>query len=340
MGGRLPYQPLAHALSRHLEAEPVPEALLGATWLSELSRILPELRDRSLSLPEVLGDETTARLRLFEAVARLLQAFCERGPVVLFIDDVQWADTASLDVLHYAGQRWSERDTPLLLLLSMRSQSLATTTPLSKWLASVHRDLPVTELTLDLLTQDETRLLLAALGTGHALTAEQRGHFTELEHWLFHETRGQPFFLVETLKTLVERQVLTLPRSSEGEALQVDLAALKGVQQSRELAPNVRRLILSQLEWLTTTGRTLARSCAILGQETTFDVLSRVANLAEEEALVALEELLRQGLLREASEEHGEPSYLFGHDRVREVIATEMGGAPATSPPPPCACGA
>jgi len=44
MGGRLPYQPLVHAFSRRLEAEPAPEALLSTTWLSELSRILPELR--------------------------------------------------------------------------------------------------------------------------------------------------------------------------------------------------------------------------------------------------------------------------------------------------------
>ncbi len=51
MGGRLPYQPLVHALGRRLEQEPAPETLLSATWLSELSRILPELRDRYPSLP-------------------------------------------------------------------------------------------------------------------------------------------------------------------------------------------------------------------------------------------------------------------------------------------------
>jgi len=100
MGGRLPYQPLAHALSRHLEAEPAPETLLSATWLSELSRLLPELHERHPHLPVASGDETTARLRLFEAVTRLMQALCEQAPVVFFIDDIQWADGASLDVLH------------------------------------------------------------------------------------------------------------------------------------------------------------------------------------------------------------------------------------------------
>jgi hypothetical protein len=79
MGGRLPYQPLVHALGRRLEAEQAPEALLSATWLSELSRMLPELRDRYHSLPLVAGDETTARIRLFEAVTRLLSVVCGRG---------------------------------------------------------------------------------------------------------------------------------------------------------------------------------------------------------------------------------------------------------------------
>jgi hypothetical protein len=56
-----------HALSHHLEAEPAPEALLSATWLSELSRILPELHDRYPHLPAALGDEAAARIRFASA---------------------------------------------------------------------------------------------------------------------------------------------------------------------------------------------------------------------------------------------------------------------------------
>jgi transcriptional regulator with XRE-family HTH domain/tetratricopeptide (TPR) repeat protein len=330
MGGRLPYQPLVHALSRRFEQEPAPEALLSATWLSELSRILPELRDRYPSLPLLMGDETTARVRLFEAVTRLGQAFCQRGPVVLFIDDVQWADAASLDVLHYAGQRWSESSTPLLLLLSLRSEALATTDTLRKWLTGLHQGLPVTELSLVPLTLEETLNMLAALGTGHAMTIEQRGRFTEIGQRLFRETQGQPFYLVETLKMLFERQVLTIHHSPQGEELEVNMTALEAVQQP-VLPPGVRRLILSRLEQLTTMGRALLMGSAILGQGVSFDVLWRVANLGEHDALAALEEVLRQGLLREISEEDGRrlrssvESYIFGHDKIREVVYTEMG---------------
>lgn len=331
MGGRLPYQPLVHVLGRRLEEEQAPEALLSATWLSELSRMLPELRDRYPSLPLVAGDETTARIRLFEAVTRLLQALGERSPVILFLDDVQWVDAASLDVLYYAGQRWSERGTPLLLLLSMRSEALVTTTPLSQWRARLRAALPVTELSLGPLTQDATFHLLAALETGHARTVEQRDRLTDLGQWLFRETHGQPFYLVETLRVLLERQILTWHRSAEGEERELELASLSAARELSVLAPNVRRLIQSQLEQLTSTGRALVRSSAILGQGTSFEVLCRVADLEEEEGLAALDEVLGHGLLREVSEADGRETrssvenYLFGHDKMREVIYTEMG---------------
>ena len=331
MGGRLPYQPLVHALSRHLEAEPAPEAWLSATWLSELSRILPELRERYPSLPLVPGDETTARIRLFEAVTRLLQAFCERSPVVLFLDDMQWADAASLDVLHYAGHSLCERGTPLLLLLSTRAEALVATAPLSKWLASLRAVVPVTELALGPLTQDETLHLLAALGSGHEKPVEPLDRLADLGQWLFRETQGQPFYLVETLRVLLERQVLTLHGSKAGEERVPDLAWLVTAQQTSVLAPGVRKLILSQLEQLTPAGRALMKASTILGQRASFEALCHVADLPEGEALVALAEVLGHGLLRETSEADGRgrrasvESYLFGHDKVREVMYTEMG---------------
>jgi tetratricopeptide (TPR) repeat protein/transcriptional regulator with XRE-family HTH domain len=331
MGGRLPYQPLVHVLGRCLEEEPAPEALLSATWLSELSRMLPELRDRYPSLPLVAGDETTARIRLFEAVTRLLQALSERSPVILFLDDVQWVDAASLDMLFYAGQRWSERGAALLLLLSLRSEALVTTTPLSQWRARLRTALPVADLRLGPLTQDATHHLLAALETGHARTVEQRDRLTDLGKWLFRETHGQPFYLVETLRVLLERQILTLHRSEEGEERELELASLSAAREQSVLAPNVRRLILSQLEQLTPMGRALVRSSAILGHGTSFEVLCRVADLPEEESLAALDEVLGHGLLREVSEADGRETrssveiYLFGHDKMREVIYAEMG---------------
>jgi DNA-binding SARP family transcriptional activator len=82
MGGRLPYQPLVEALRKRLEAESAPEDLLDDLWLAELSRLLPELRVRYPDLPAPTEDELAAKIRLFEAVARLLDALSTRTPCV------------------------------------------------------------------------------------------------------------------------------------------------------------------------------------------------------------------------------------------------------------------
>jgi predicted ATPase len=100
-GGRLPYQPLVDAVRPRLERENAPEDLLADVWLVELGRLLPELRERYPDLPAAAVDEAAARMRLFEAIARLGQALGHQAPVVLFVDDLQWADVGSLDALHY-----------------------------------------------------------------------------------------------------------------------------------------------------------------------------------------------------------------------------------------------
>src|SRR5437588_770129 len=124
MGGRLPYQPLVEALRERLEAENAPEDLLEDLWLVELARLLPELRVRYPDLPAPTKDELTAKGRLFEAVARLFEALARRAPLVLLLEDLHWADQASLDLLRYLGRYWKGHGSPVLLLCTLRREGL------------------------------------------------------------------------------------------------------------------------------------------------------------------------------------------------------------------------
>lgn len=333
-GGRLPYQPLVDALRPRVERENAPADLLDDVWLAELSRLLPELRERYPDLPSSLGDDTAARTRLYEAVARLGQALAERTPLVFFIDDVQWADAASMDVLRYVGRRWAEAGARVFLLLGLRSEALATATALDDWLAGLRRDIPTTDLPLGPLSPQEAAQLLHGLGVeeGASLsTTTAPASDAPFTRWLFAETRGQPFFMVETLRALLERG-LAVPRLREDGSWAIDIPPdlAEGTTPPSFVAPGVREVVRGRLAHLDLTAQTLLTAAAVLGQGFTFEQMCQVAGLSEDTALPALDNVLRGNLLREVvGEDSGAPAgaYSFSHDKIRDVVYTEAGDA-------------
>src|SRR5207249_10111116 len=140
--------------------ESAPEDLLDDLWLAELSRILPGLRVRYPDLPALTQDELATKVRLFEAVARLVDALAQRGPLVLLLDDLHWVDGASLDLLRYLGRHWKAHGSRVLLLGTIRSEGMELNPQLSADLSDLGRDLPVTRVALQTLSQAVTIQLL------------------------------------------------------------------------------------------------------------------------------------------------------------------------------------
>src|SRR5260221_6584280 len=171
MGGQLPYQPLVEALRPWLEEENAPEDLLDDPWLAELARLLPELRVRYPDLPAPTQDELAAKVRLFEAVARLLDALAQRAPLVLLLDDLHRVDGASLDLVRYLARYWKSHGSQVLLLGTARREGLEPKSRLAAQLSDLGRDLPLTQVTLQALSQEETLQLVQAIvgEVGHGM---------------------------------------------------------------------------------------------------------------------------------------------------------------------------
>lgn len=330
VGGRLPYGVVVDALRPRLERERSPDDLLEDVWLSELSRVLPELRERYPDLPPPAGDdESEARTRLFETITRLVMALAERSPVVLFLDDLHWASRASLDVIRYAGRRWAEEGARVLLVLGLRAEATEALPSPAGWVSELGRTLPARRLTLDPLAAGDTLDLVRALtGTrngGHASHGLER-----FGRWLFEETGGHPLFLAETIKVLLERGVLAARPGAESGAWDVALtpearepAVLGGI-----LPESVREAIAAQLSRLSLAASNLLAAGAVLGSGFTFEQLIEVADLPEDEGLAALDEALASRLLREVGPPTGDDVYYaFSHDKVRDVAYTEAGAA-------------
>ncbi|HXN03828.1 MAG TPA: AAA family ATPase [Candidatus Acidoferrum sp.] len=142
--GALPYIPWITGLRRRLETENAPEDLLDDQWLTELARLLPELLDRYPDLAVQQADPLT-RGKIFEAVSRLGIALGRRQPLAIVIDDAQWADPDTRDLVQYAVRRWAETATPVLLVLVA---AVPMTGDLQAWITALEGETRITQLRL------------------------------------------------------------------------------------------------------------------------------------------------------------------------------------------------
>ncbi len=324
----VPYGSLISAIRYRLERERAPDDLLEDTWLSELSRLLPEIRDRYPDLEPPSADQATAKSRLFEAVVRLLEALARRTPVILFVDDLHWVDVATLDLLLYAAARLADDGSAVLLLVAMRDEEMDRIADLEGWLLAAERAMPLRRVDLGNLNGDDTvRMLLSLTDDG----GEREHSARDVEafgHRLYAETGGQPFFLVETIKALLDQGALPVGSDAGAGVKAWSVAdgeqALNGLQ-----TPGVRGLVRERLLRVGPAASDLLAAAAVLGDGSSFDLLRQVAGLPEREGLSALDEALRGRLLRESLlwSGAGRGGYSFVHDKVREVVYTEAGEA-------------
>lgn len=341
-GGEVPYQPVAQILRHYLNQESEPANWLSTTWLAELSLLLPELRERLPNLPQPQLEATTSQNRLLESIARLGQALAEATPLLIFLDDIQWADMPSLDALHYAMLRWADHKCPILLLLCARDLSTTPKNNLRQWLTGLKAKLPVTYINLAPLNIDDTVALISSLEAGNDWpshpTSEVESHtvgekllstnsspFNAFAQALVAETGGHPFYLVETIKSLLEQKVLIPYRSAEGDQ-GLKWITLDGENRGhfplpRTIPNSVREAVLDRLSRLTPAAATMLTAAAVLGQAATFKQLAEMAGIEQLSGVDALEELVVKHLLIDAGQSG--QSYIVAHDKMRDVIYGE-----------------
>jgi oligopeptide transport system substrate-binding protein len=293
--------PLAYTLL----ADPLREALsadrpseLSDTWLAEVSRILPELRDRYPNLPRAESlDPAAERRRLFDAICATLLALTASRPLVLFEDDLQWADATSLELLNHLSGRTTKA--PVLILGTYRSNEVGPDHPLQRPRRDWQRAGLMTELSLAPLSDEAVVALLRELTTWPG----DEPSFGDL---VYRETAGNPLFVVETVASL--RDEGRLPQDAEG--WHRDFRA-----ESVTIPTQVQTLIETRLDRLDDLSRQIGTTAAILRGSFTAEVVQTVSGRNEWETLEGLEQLLAGGLLAE----QGPDRFNFSHDKIREV---------------------
>ncbi len=301
---RLAYGPIVSALRTAItQREPTQARLLDTIpplWLSEAARLLPELVSMRPGLPSPTPlDSPGAQSRFFEGLRQVLFALCgEAQPGVIFVDNVHWADGASLDLLTYLVRRLHEH--PICLLLTWRSEQTNTSPRLSQLLAEAQRSTSVSVIPLARLSPSGVEELLDSRRT----TSEHLP--PDIARRLYEETEGLPFFLVEYLAAL-------------------ETGMLAADKRIWSLPGSVRDLLTSRLASVSETGGQLLSTAAVIGRSFDFDTLREASGRTEEETITALEELLAHGLVKEVRSGTSEQAivYDFSHEKLRELVYEE-----------------
>ncbi len=296
----VPYYPFLEALSGAYTAAPVQLQRDAAHRWPYLSILLPN----HLGVQEVAGGGQEEQ-RLFFAVASFIEAIAEVAPVAVLLDDLHWADPATLKLLlHLARHARSSR---VFMLGAYRDVEVNRRHPLERTLRELDREGLAHRLPVRRLDQEGTAALMAA-----SMGEEEVS--TEFSGLVYGRTEGNPFFVQQVMRALVER----------GDVYREDGHWERKAVDAIEVPESVRSVIGQRLERLSEQTQEILAEASVLGQTFAFEELAGVgewsAQRSETDIERALDEAQNIGLVRELSRD----LYGFDHALTQQALYREL----------------
>lgn len=250
-------------------------------------------------LPLADADPHEEQQRLFWAVTGFVETLSMSAPLALLLDDLHWADSASLALIqHLTRHTYSH---PVLLLATYRDVEVGRQHPLGKARRDLERERLLERIAvLPLTTEDTARLIAARMGQ------DVSDEFAEL---VFQHTDGNPLFVPEVLRTLIERGDI-YRRDGQWERRE-----LTGI----EIPESIREVIADRIARLSESAQEALHAASVLGQRFTFEDLLAMSGQPEAALDAALEEALAAGLAQEERD-----GYIFNHALTQRALYSEL----------------
>lgn len=259
-------------------------------------------------VPELSGPE--AQTRLFGVFVNLLQVFARKEhPLVLFLDDLQWLDLATLDLFaHIASQANLKH---VLLVGAYRDNEVGPAHPLARRLDIV-RNLgrPMHELVLGGIPEDSVTQMLADA------TNTPPSDLARFSRTVSRKTGGNPFFAIQFVGALADEGLLLYDSTTSRWIPDIDRI------ESRQVSENVVDLMIERLKRLSASALEAVKTAACMGNSVAIDRLSYMLERTDLETQDLMREALRGGLILQV-----DATYTFAHDRVQEAAYALLSGS-------------
>ena len=298
----IPFVEIIEQYARVVQPAVLREALGDAA--PEVARLVPDLRRQFPDIPPALElPPEQQRHYLFKNVAEFFERVSRVSSTVLLLDDLQWADNATLLLLQHLAPTLGEQ--PLLALGTYRDVELDVNRPFAEMLETLNRKRLAQRLNLKRLPAEAVDGMLAALGGASPPEALVVG--------IYRETEGNPFFVEEVYQHLEDEGVLHQDDGSWRPEL--DLAEL-------DVPEGVRLVIGRRLERVSADSRKVLTFGAVVGRGFSLDLLEAVGDVTGDALLTALEEAEQAYLIVASSRR--EARWDFCHALIRQTLAESL----------------
>src|ERR1700693_187549 len=291
--------------------DPSTLSVLSRGAAADFSYLFPNLgtvtdRDRATAG----ADPSEIKARLLWNFTQFLARLSAKQPLFVVLENLQWADASSLELLHFVGRQIEGQK---IVLLGTYNEAERDSNAV---LRTTEQSLP----RLGFLHAHKLGPLGQAEGENivHQMFGVDKTVPRHFSAMLYDWTRGNPFFVEETLKSLVESGALT---KRDGRWTGWEMETL-------ELPSTIRDVVKGRVDRLSPNARRLANLAAGIGARHGHETLSNISGMSEPEMIAALDELLAQRVLEETGSVDA-ICYDFTHPLLQQVIYAELGQARA-----------
>lgn len=299
MESSLPFSPIIHALRRHV-SRAVWDSI-DCIWADRVSLLLPELKEyREDCYFTQAGGQPSSRQQLFDAAIHVLNTFTKKNKKILFIlDDAQWADRQTLEMISYlAAQRFFDKKGLLVIAARIEEPNPDLNTMIDRF----YRNHAIQTIHLNGLSPNELSVLVNQLLVPPPSTV--------FINQLYQGTNGNPFLALEILRNLMD---------ITGELTDFSPTSHLPIPES------VQAIIRNRLNLLDDNTRHILDCAAVIGDVISVDLLCVLAGLQKSPLLSLVNPLVKSGFLHLSQQANTLIINIqFAHKIMRDVVLKEI----------------